>query len=173
VGLVARGALLIGLTLFVAMAFQQNEEPLELGMKAPHAHLQAYDGRTWELDRFENRPILLNFWATWCGPCIAEMPTLVSISERYASDVVVIGAAVSSPADDVVAAVVRFGIRYPVAAADQATIDRYKAAAIPLTYLLDAEHRVVWSAKGAVSEEALERAIQNVLLAPRGEPPSL
>ena len=163
VSLVARGALLLALVMSVAMAFTEHEEPLALGKKAPHAHLTSFDGRSWDIDRFEGKPVLLNFWATWCGPCLAELPTLVSTAEKHSDELIVVGAAITSPPEEVVAMIRQFGIRFPVAAPDSGTVERYRANAVPLTYLLDADHRVVWSARGAVGERQLEAAIADLL----------
>jgi cytochrome c biogenesis protein CcmG/thiol:disulfide interchange protein DsbE len=159
-GLAARGALLLALAVFVAMAVQAESSPLALGEKAPPAHFVSYDGKGWGLEQFEGRPMLLSFWAPWCAPCMAEMPMLVDFAHEHREDVVVVGAVVNAEPKRVFEAIRRFEIPFPVAAADPGTIGRYHADAVPLTYLLDAEHRVVWSARGMTSHAQLSQAVR-------------
>jgi thiol-disulfide isomerase/thioredoxin len=64
----------------------------EVGNFAPELTLESLTGKKVSLTSLRGQPVLLNFWATWCGPCRSEMPTLDSISKRYASKgLVVIG----------------------------------------------------------------------------------
>jgi thiol-disulfide isomerase/thioredoxin len=68
----------------------------EVGNFAPELTLENLDGKRVSLTSLRGQPVLLNFWATWCGPCRSEMPTLDSISKRYsAKGLVVIGVDVS------------------------------------------------------------------------------
>jgi thiol-disulfide isomerase/thioredoxin len=159
-GLGARVALLVALGVFVAMAVTAESSPLTLGQAAPHAHLVSYDGKSWGLEQFEGRPMLLSFWAPWCAPCMAEMPMLVDFAHEHREDVVVVGAVVNARPEHVFEAIHRFEIPFPVAAADPGTIARYHADAVPLTYLLDAQHRVVWSARGMTSHDQLSQAVR-------------
>jgi thiol-disulfide isomerase/thioredoxin len=59
---------------------------------APDFTATDIDGREWHLADLRGRPVLLDFWATWCGPCVAEMPTMLRIRERYPeSELVILG----------------------------------------------------------------------------------
>src|SRR5438046_2098202 len=61
--------------------------------------LKDMNGVEVKLASFKGKVILLNFWATWCGPCRAEIPSLVELQKQYASDLVVLGFSVDDPVD--------------------------------------------------------------------------
>ena len=157
---------IIILFLLVLLAMGEPEPPLVAGSPAPQAKVESYDGRSWDLRGLYGRPILVNFWATWCGPCRYEIPHLVKLSEQYGERMQVVGLAVSSPAAAVAEAVKAFGIRYPVARVSDETVDLWKASAVPATYLLDAKGQVLWSTRGAMTESALQSAVEKHLFSP-------
>ena len=61
--------------------------PLEVGDRAPDFALPTIDGSTVELSEAEGQPVLVNFWATWCGPCVMEMPYLQAAFEEKGAEV--------------------------------------------------------------------------------------
>ena len=63
--------------------------------------LKDMNGVDVKLDSFKGKVILLNFWATWCGPCKAEIPSLVELQEKYPDDLVVLGFSVDDPAEKI------------------------------------------------------------------------
>lgn len=161
---VLRQTLFFAAIVFVAIAVVQNQKPLENGASPP-VELRSYDGQTWDLSRFAGRPIVLNFWATWCPPCMQELPEFARVAEEYADRAVVIGAVVSSPRPEVLHTVERFDIRYPVAEASRDMIRYWNASALPSTYLLDAAHRVVWSTSGMLTGTQLKAAMEEHVFA--------
>lgn len=160
---VVRGALLVAVLIFVGLAIRGEHRPLEEGAQAPALPLVSYDGKAWDLSRFEGRPIVVNFWGTWCPPCLAEMPHFARAARAYGDDVVFIGASVNSPAADVFRVIERFGVTYPIAQVDGSTSAAWNARSLPSTYFLDAEHRVVWSTTGAITGRELDNALQDRL----------
>jgi thiol-disulfide isomerase/thioredoxin len=162
-GLVVRAALLIGALLFVAMAIQGGRHPLELGTTAPDLHLVSYDGKPWDLSRFEGKPVVVNFWGSWCPPCLQELPHFARASKKHADEVVFVGAAVNSPSEDVFRIIRKFDIRYPIAAVDGHTSALWNARSLPSTYLLNDKHEVVWSITGAITADQLDAAIAEYL----------
>jgi thiol-disulfide isomerase/thioredoxin len=76
--------------------------------------LKDMNGVDVKLASFKGKVILLNFWATWCGPCRAEIPSLVELQNEYANDLVVLGFSVDDPVDKLKPYVEEFKINYPI-----------------------------------------------------------
>lgn len=155
----ARVVLLVGIALALAWPYLSPDPPLKAGVRAPEVHARSYDGRAWDLSLYEGKPVFVNFFGSWCPPCLAEMPDLVAVHGAYRDRVAFVGLAVESPPDDVFALIRRFGVEYAVAATDNETVRAWSATSLPASFLLDADHRVVWATRGQVSKRALERAL--------------
>ena len=76
--------------------------------------LKDMNGVDVKLDSFKGKVILLNFWATWCGPCKAEIPSLVELQEKYADDLVVLGFSVDDPAEKMKPYAEEYKVNYPL-----------------------------------------------------------
>lgn len=115
------------------------------GAVAPAFTAPAYAGAPISLERFRGHPIVLNFWASWCPPCRAEMPALEAAFRKYrARGVVVIGI---DGATDTWAASRTFltarGVTYPVARDERGQVaETYHVAALPTTFFIRADGRV-------------------------------
>lgn len=132
---------------------------VRVGAVVPELELPTLAGEIVSLRDFAGRPMVLNFWATWCGPCIQEIPTLKALSRDAAFEVVTVaidkqGAGVVQPF------VERQGIDYPVLIGDEATFARFNGRAIPYTLVLDASLRIVSIRRGYVSLRSLERDLR-------------
>jgi thiol-disulfide isomerase/thioredoxin len=161
--IVGRMALLIGIALALAWPYLSPAPPLAVGLRAPVVHAQSYDGRTWDLERFSGTPVFVNFFGSWCPPCVAEMPDLVATHSLYGDRIAFVGLAVESPREDVFAFIRRFDVAYAIAATDATTVRAWSATSLPSSFLLDADHRVVWSSRGQVSKKELVGAIEQHL----------
>ena len=137
--------------------------PLPAGSQAPEAQVTSYDQQKWTLSDHYGRPMLVNFWASWCGPCRYEIPHLVDINREYAGKLQVVGLAIDSPAKAVAQMVTDFKINYPIAQVDDATVELWRAFAVPATYLLDENGQIVWSSKGAVTGSKLQKVVREHL----------
>ena len=94
--------------------------------------------------------ILLNFWATWCGPCRAEIPDLIELQKKYQDHLQIIGLAVDDEdLADMKKVVAKTGINYPVAIAPNDVRMKYGGiAALPTSFMLDSEGRVMQKHEG-------------------------
>ena len=78
------------------------------------SQLKDMNGVDVKLASFKGKVILLNFWATWCGPCKAEIPSLVELQEQYADDLVVLGFSVDDPAEKMKPYAEEYKVNYPL-----------------------------------------------------------
>ncbi len=133
--------------------------------------LEDLSGRAVQLADYDGRVVLVNVWASWCGPCRREIPVLRDLHERFAADgLVVLGLNVDRLERDEVAALVeRWEVDYPVVVATGPTTGTFALpGAIPHSWLIDRRGRVRASHTGAVSARSLERACRQLLEEPAG-----
>lgn len=143
------------------------DHPL-LGQPAPDVVLAEQDGRALPLSNWRGRWVLVNFWASWCAPCMEELPLLVEAQRRYGAQ----GLQIVGPALDereaVSAVSARLGITYPVMA-DFARADAAMQAlgntqgALPYSVLIDPAGRIQEIVLGALSADRLEKLITRAL----------
>jgi thiol-disulfide isomerase/thioredoxin len=135
------------------------------GTAQPFA-VRTLDGRTLRLDELRGRPVILDFWATWCAPCRASMPHLSTMQGRYGTrGLVIVGLSVDDgPPQEVRRFAERLHLRFPVAMASEGLLDDYgPIRSIPTTIFIDRRGRVVRRVVGYVDEETLEGFIREIL----------
>ena len=126
--------------------------------------LKDLNGRERRLSEWRGRPLLLNFWATWCAPCREEIPLFIEAQKRQAaSGLEMVGIAIDRP-QDAADFVTKFGIPYPVLLADDGTLDlmnRYgnPTGVLPYTVIFRADGTISHRKIGAFSPSDLENAL--------------
>jgi thiol-disulfide isomerase/thioredoxin len=148
--------------------FVRNPDP------APDFKTKVLNGNDLSLDAYKGKVVLLNFWATWCGPCRAEIPTLVELQSRYKDQMQVIGMTVDVDDEDDVRAVIKDeGINYPVAVSSNDVRLAYGGiAALPTLFVIDTDGKVVQKHVGLYNPVLYEtevRALRNVPVPARVE----
>ena len=134
--------------------------------KAPSLTLRSVEGRSLRLSDYKGKVVLLNFWATWCPPCRAEMPDLVKLQRDYARQGLrVIG--VTYP-PETISEVRRFarslGVNYPVALGTKATKRLFaRTETLPITVVIDRDGNVRDTIEGILLPEEFEQKIRPLL----------
>ena len=136
-----------------------------VGRKAPEFARRDLSGHNLDLARFRHRVVLLNFWATWCAPCQAEMPVFASWQRQYgAQGFQVLGISMD---DDPAAArrfVEKLGLDYPVAMGDAHLGLRYGGVlGLPMTFLIDREGVIRAQFQGESDPGAIEAEVKNLI----------
>jgi len=144
--------------------FVRNPDP------APDFKLTGLDGKPVTLADSHGKVILLNFWATWCGPCRAEIPDLVELQNKYKDRLQILGLVVDDDDQDAIKDFTeKFGINYPVAIATNDIRLLYGGiAALPTSFVLDAEGRIVQKHEGLRDPVLYETEIRALLGLPIG-----
>ena len=135
---------------------------------APDFKLKNLDGKDLSLADSRGKVILLNFWATWCGPCRAEIPSLIELQKRYADRLQIIGLDVDDDDEGMVRqVVVSEGINYPVALASTEVRIAYGGiGALPTVFVLNADGRVVQKHVGLFNPALYETEVRALLNLP-------
>jgi peroxiredoxin len=139
-----------------------------VGEQRPDFVLKDTTGRQVSADEFSGRVLLINFWASWCKPCVEEMPLISSLYEELAgSGFSVVGIALDQPSR-AAAFAAEIGVSYPVLVGETDTVmagRRYgnHAGMLPYSVLVGADGIVRWTRLGAVSREDLERRVRELL----------
>ncbi len=141
----------------------QAPERLTVGAVAPHFELTSLEGPSLDSRKLLGRNIVLNFWATWCLPCLREIPELIRLSEEVDS-VEVVGIALDAEGADAVRPfVAKHGIQYTVLLGSEEVFQRFNGLTIPYTLVLDPSHRVVNIYSGPVTRAAIERDLASLI----------
>jgi cytochrome c biogenesis protein CcmG, thiol:disulfide interchange protein DsbE len=135
-----------------------------VGHAAPNFSRSDLSHRKIVLSSYRGKVILLNFWATWCGPCLMEMPTFAEWQKQYGSgDFQVIGISMDDATPEVIATVSRLKLNYPVLMGDEYLGAAYGGVlGLPVTFLIDRNGKIRARYQVA-SLTRMNRDIQNLL----------
>ena len=115
---------------------------------------------------FGGKPLIVDFWATWCGPCRFALPHLDAVQERHAdAGLTVLGVSVDEIEPERVRKFAdRLGVKFQLAMANEEILEQYgPLRALPTTFFIDRDGKVVRKVVGYIDEETLEAYTQEIL----------
>ena len=128
--------------------------------------LPGLDGKAIKLSAYKGKVVLLNFWATWCGPCKAEIPGFVELQTQYKNDLVIVGLSVDDPADKAKAFADQYKVNYPIVLGlgHDDIQDAYGPIyGIPASFLISRDGKVCKRHLGIAPKSQFEREIKGLL----------
>jgi cytochrome c biogenesis protein CcmG, thiol:disulfide interchange protein DsbE len=144
----------------------KGEASIELGEPVPDKDLPYLDGGgSGEIADYRGKWVLVNLWASWCGPCREESPTLQQFYERHRREgVTVLGINVQDNSDDALAFVRRYRLTYPqLRSVGDERSDAFGSTGVPENFLVDPRGRLALIRRGPVDQEYLDRFIEPAL----------
>lgn len=131
---------------------------------APDFQLKDLAGKDLSLASAHGKVILLNFWATWCGPCRAEIPSLIELQNRYKDRLQIIGLADDDDQDVVKQVIESEGINFPVAmVTDKIRFDYGGVSALPTAFIINTDGRIVQKHVGLFNPALYETEVRALL----------
>ena len=145
----------------------EADDALAKGKPAPlQFTMKDMNGIDVKLASFKGKVILLNFWATWCGPCRAEIPALVDLQQQYPDQLVVLGVSIDDPLNKLKPYATEMHMNYPVLVGKdrQDVQDAYGPLwGIPVSVFVDREGKIWKRHSGIASKDQIEREIKALL----------
>ena len=163
--------------LFIAamalVASAAGAQPVKPGERAPNIDLKALTGSRVQLSKLRGHPVVVSFWATWCGPCRAEFPELIKLQQQYDSVglrvLAVNGLDQEQRTEELGMKAVRqfvddFAVSFPIALDKRGETRRaYRIVHIPTTVFIDSAGIIRHVHVDAISREELERGVATIL----------
>jgi thiol-disulfide isomerase/thioredoxin len=133
---------------------------------APDFSLESLDGKTMRLSDLRGKAVLLNFWATWCGPCKIEMPWFVDLQKQYGSQgLQIVGVAMDDGSKEDIAKFAKdMGVNYPILIGKESVGDQYGGVpALPESFLIARDGKIVDKIVGLRGKSEIEDSIKKAL----------
>lgn len=150
-----------------AQSGDEEVAPKMRGKKAPAFVLTSLEGKKVSLADYKGRPVLVNFWATWCGPCKVEMPWFEQLRKQYASQgFEILGLTDDADAGkDVIAKVAqKSGVTYPILLTDGKVQNAYGGLdVLPMSFYIDRNGVIVEQTAGLGSKDQIEANIKKTI----------
>ena len=159
---------------FSAFAAKANKKE---DVKVPNIVLYDQYGKKHNLEEYKGKVVVINYWATWCGYCVAEMPEFEAVYKEFGSnkkDVIILGVAgpkskenqnnVDVEKDKVISFLKKKNITYPTLMDETGkSFDDYKVRALPMTYVINKDGYLEGFVSGAITSEQLRKAVNETL----------
>ncbi len=135
-----------------------------VGEQAPPFTLQSLDGSMVSLADFEGKPVMINFWATWCPPCRAEMPDMEAFYTNYEIDILAVNLTTTEySANDVEEFVDNLGLSFPILLDQSGDVTSlYRIQPLPTSYFIDGNGVIRHVNVGPMNEEMMVRVLESM-----------
>lgn len=146
-----------------SVAGDNEETGIGVGKRAPNIRLTLDDGRTLTLHDMHGRPVLINFWATWCGPCRLEMPEIVRTAQTT-PNLVVLAVNVQEQLPQIQDFAQDFAMELPIVRDEAGDVQNlYQIRGMPTTYFVDSDGivRAVWA--GVLTPSRLAELLDEIM----------
>ncbi|MFA1822883.1 TlpA family protein disulfide reductase [Virgibacillus oceani] len=143
---------------------QEVVEGTDVGNMAPDFGLETLDGEEVHLSDYQGERILLNFWATWCGPCREEMPDIQRLFEDKNVTVLGVNLTYSEGSIETVTDFVsQYKLEFPVLLDENSSVSQlYRIQPIPTTYMIDSNGKIQYKAFGAMDYEWMVQELEKI-----------
>lgn len=153
----------------VATVQEEGEVGLGKGDIPPNFTLTTLDGQEVELADLKGKRVILNFWASWCGPCKAEMPHMENYykTEKDKENLEIIAVNLTTAERNGVEGVQQFveayGLSFPIPLDEKGSVqDMYEVMTIPTTYMIGTDHKIVQKIVGPMDEKLLKELVNQL-----------
>ena len=137
---------------------------IQVGMQAPDFTLRTPTGESFNLQEQRGKPVFLNFWATWCGPCLFEMPDIQKLQNTMGGSIQIVGIDVGEAHYQVLWFVTRYGFTWTFVLDSTVEVSStYEASRIPTSYFLDAKGVIVRKFVGPRNYETFLEATRQAI----------
>lgn len=143
-----------------------KEELPKVGYRAPQISLIGLDGKAYSFDDLNGKPVVINFWASWCGPCRIEAPDLVRLYEKYSEQIEIyaVNVTVGDSIDGAKAFAKEYGFDFPVLLDPEGTVSgQYQIRPIPTTFFVNGKGVIVDQVIGVVDSRDLESKFKRLI----------
>lgn len=145
----------------------QKEVGIEVGEYAPDYTLTTLNGEMVSLSDFKGKKVVLNFWASWCPPCIAEMPQIQAFYQDFENkDVVVLAVNLTESEESIINVsnfIDAFGLTFPIVLDEKSKMaEIYQVRTIPTTFFLNEKGKIMQKWVGPLTYEQLELMVREL-----------
>ena len=158
-------ALAIGAVLFPGSRLQA-EDLASSSQPAPAWKLNDLDGHEVSFEQFKGKVVVVDFWATWCGPCVSEIPGYVELQKKYGAEgLVIVGVSLDTKSPQYVKKFAQaHAMDYTLVMGSDTIVDAFGGFdAIPTTFLINRNGRIVHKKTGAMPHEEYEKLVKQAL----------
>ena len=158
----ATGAALVLAVVLAACGSGGDDEAA--GPPAPDREFETFDGEVTSLEAFQGTPVVVNFWASWCAPCIAEMPDFEEVHQEVRDEVRFLGLNTQDSREAADELVERTGVTYDLALDPDGDLFRdFEVFAMPTTFFVDADGHIAHQHSGLATKQQLRDLIEEHL----------